>query len=78
MNKGEESKNQPRKLWQTLKNIGASSKLNTISKYVGLKIENEICFDKSKVAEKKILFNRCLISAQKVTNWKWQIMCSIV
>ena len=49
MNKVEESKNQPRKFWQTLKNLG---KLKTNSKNVGLKIDNEICFDKSKVAEK--------------------------
>ena len=52
VNKVEESKNQPRKRWQTLKNIGTSSKLKTNSKNVGLKIDNEICFDKSKVDEK--------------------------
>ena len=52
VNKVEESKNQPRKRWQTLKNLGISSKLKTNSKNVGLKIDNEICFDKSKVAEK--------------------------
>ena len=52
MNKVEESKNQPRKLWQTLKNLGTSSKSKTNSKNVGLKVDNEICFDKSKVAEK--------------------------
>ena len=42
----------PRKLWQTLKNLGTSSKSKTNSKNVGLKIDNEICFDKSKVADK--------------------------
>ena len=52
VNKVEESKNQPRKLWQALKKIGTSSKLKTHSKNVGLKIDNEICFDKSIVAEK--------------------------
>ena len=52
VNKVEESENQPRKLWQTPKNIGTSSKLKTNSKNVGLKIGNEICFDKFKVAEK--------------------------
>ena len=51
MNKVEESKNQPRKLWQSLKNLRTSSQLKTNSKNVGLKIDNEICFDKSKVAE---------------------------
>ena len=52
VNKVEESENQPRKLWQTLTNLGTSSKLKTNSKNVGLKIGNEICFDKFKVAEK--------------------------
>ena len=51
VNKVEESTNQPRKLWQTLKNLGTSSKLKTNSKNVGLKIDNEIWFDKSKVAD---------------------------
>ena len=37
--------------WQTLENLG-TSKLKTNSKNVGLKIDNEICFEKSKVAEK--------------------------
>ena len=54
VNKVEESKTQPRKLWQTIKNLGTSSKLKSSSRNLGLglKIDNEICFDKSKVTEK--------------------------
>ena len=58
VNKVEESKNQPRKLWQTLKNLGTSSKLKTNSKNVGLKI------DKRSLKNVITSFNRCLISAQ--------------
>ena len=58
MNSVEESKTQPRTLCQTLKNLGTSSKLKSSSKNVGLglKIDNEICFDKSKVDEKLIIY----------------------
>ena len=39
-----------KKLWQILKEIGASSKSKTTPKSISLNIENELCFDKQKVA----------------------------
>ena len=47
----EENKNNPTKLWQTLKSLGTSSRSKCNSKNIGLKIDNEMCFDKVKVAE---------------------------
>ena len=46
-----ENQNRPKKLWQILKEIGASSKGKTSPKSISLNIENELCFDKQKVAE---------------------------
>ena len=46
-----ENQNRPKKPWQILKEIGASSKGKTTPKSFSLNIENELCFDKPKVAE---------------------------
>ena len=35
-----------KKLWQTLKSLGTSSKCNTKSECIGLSIDNNTCFDK--------------------------------
>ena len=51
VNKVEENKNYPRKLWQTLKSLGTSSKSKSKSQNIGLKIDSNITFDKSKVSE---------------------------
>jgi hypothetical protein len=50
--KVEEQKNTPKKLWQTLKSLGTSNTGSTKTSKIGLKIGDEICFDKQKVAEK--------------------------
>lgn len=50
-NKVEENKNNPKKLWQTLKSLGTSSKDTRTRPNFGIKINNEICSDKSKVAD---------------------------
>ena len=50
-NKISENKNKPKQLWQTLKSLGTSSKSTSRSNNIGLNINNEICFDKLKVAE---------------------------
>ena len=47
----EENKNKPTKLWQTVKSLGTSSRSKCNTKNIGLKIDNEMCFDKVKVAE---------------------------
>ena len=44
-------KKQPKKLWQTIKSLGTSSQSRTKPGSVGLNIENELCFEKSKVTE---------------------------
>jgi hypothetical protein len=52
-NKVEENKNNSKELWKSLNNLGAPSKsLGASSTSVGLIIDEEICFDKSKVAKK--------------------------
>ncbi len=50
--KVEENKNQPKKLWATLKTLGTSTKNSTNSSNIGLKIGEDICFEKPLVAEK--------------------------
>ena len=45
-----ENQNQPAKLWKTLKNMGCSTKSHKKSSNIGLVIDNNICFDKFKVA----------------------------
>ena len=55
-NKISENKNKPKQLWQTIKSLGTSSKSTSRSNNIGLNINNEICFDKLKVAEN---FNKC-------------------
>ena len=52
----EENKNKPTKLWQTLKSLGTSSRSKCDTKNIGLKIDNEMCFDKLKVAEQFNMF----------------------
>jgi len=44
-------KKQPKKRWQTLKSLGMSSQSHTKPGSVRLNIENELCFEKSKVTE---------------------------
>jgi len=46
-----DNKNQPKKLWQALKSLGTSSNCKTKSNSIGLKIDGNLCFDKSTVAE---------------------------
>ena len=46
-----ENQNRPKKLWQFLKEIGASSKGKTTPTSISLNIENKLCSDKQKVAE---------------------------
>ena len=46
-----ENQNRPKKLWQILKEIGASSKGKTSPKSISLNIENKLCFDKQKAVE---------------------------
>ena len=53
--KVEENKGHPKKLWQILKSLGTSSKTKNGAKSIGLlinMINDSICFDKAKVAEK--------------------------
>ena len=50
-NKTEEFKQQPKKLWQLLKNLGTSTYCNSKSGTIGLNIDNNICFDNSLVSE---------------------------
>ena len=45
------NKNQPKKLWQALKILGPSSKSKTKSNHIGLKINNDLNFDKTSVAK---------------------------
>ena len=52
----EENKSKPTKLWQTLKSLGTSSRSKCDTKNIGLKIDNEMCFDKLKVAEQFNMF----------------------
>ena len=52
----EENKNKPTKLWQTLKSLGTSSRSKCDTNNIGLKIDNEMCFDKLKVAEQFNMF----------------------
>ena len=47
-----ENKNDPKKLWQTLKQLGSSKNTKTKSSNIGLNIEGVLSFDKSAVAEK--------------------------
>lgn len=46
-----EYQNKPKQLWQTLKSLGTSSKSKSRSNNIGLNINDELCFDKLKVAE---------------------------
>ena len=46
-----DNKNQPKKLWQALKDLGTSSKCVTKSNMIGLKINCDVCLDKSLIAE---------------------------
>ena len=46
----EENKNKPKKLWQDLKNLGLKSKGGGCSN-IGLKIGDDVCFEKPRVAE---------------------------
>ena len=47
-----ENKDDYKSLWKTLKTMGLPSKKTESSKAIGLKINDEICFDRLKVAEK--------------------------
>ena len=49
--KVKDNKNKPRNLWQILKSLGTSSKIKNNSSNIGLLINNDICFDKIKVAD---------------------------
>ena len=49
--KVEEHKHHPQKLWKTLKSLG-SSKAKSKSASIGLKVDNNICFDNKTVANK--------------------------
>ena len=51
-NKIKEFKQQPKKLWQTLKHLGTLSKCKTKTSTIGLNINNKISFDQSTVANK--------------------------
>ena len=46
-----DNKNKPNKLWQALKGLGTSSKCVTKSNMAGLKINGDVCLDKSLIAE---------------------------
>ena len=47
-----ENQNRPKKLWKVLKELGSGSKGNAKSSNIGLMIDNVLCFDKSKVADR--------------------------
>ena len=49
--KTHELKHKPKKLWQTLKDIGTSKTTSTKEANLGLKIKDEITFDKEKVGQ---------------------------
>ena len=51
MNVVNDNTNQPKKLWQALKGLGTSSKCVTKSNMIGLKINGDVCLDKSLIAE---------------------------
>ena len=57
-------KHDSKSLWKTLKTVGLPSKKSESTKSVGLKINDEICFDPLKVVETLILFflNICFIT----------------
>ena len=55
-NKLENDKNVPKKLWKTLKDLGTSRKSKSSASSIGLKVDDQIIFDKPKVADK---FNTC-------------------
>ena len=48
----ESNKSDSKSLWKCLKDLGLPSKSSQTSSNIGLKIDDEICFDKLKIAEK--------------------------
>ena len=52
----EDEKNVPKKLWKTLKDLGTSCKSESSASTIVLEVDDQIIFDKSKVADK---FNTC-------------------
>ena len=51
-NKLENEKHLPKKLWKTLKDLGTSRKSKSSASNIGLEVDDQIFFDKSKVTDK--------------------------
>ena len=66
-----ENKNKPKKLWQTLKSLGTSSRSKSKPKIIGLEIDKDICFDKLKVSQKynKIFTSIASSLVSKLNQW---------